>query len=292
MLTILAPQSHGGNSFPCNCGARIASLGVPSVKITPNRVKYSKLHSRWCNFLSSDVSCPPQGTTLLPAPTRLPPPFPRPLPTRPVPTITLAGCVLRFRLCALSRKILLFFASSRAGQYQTVTTTFCCLSSARFDGDFGYVVTDVYLLCRRVAMRGRGCQPQLVDFGRKQSTQAVTSCRLHSLPQRTNPHPACVRPSNTTWPTSHASALLWGGGLCQQTREVITISIIIFIYYFYSTLTPSSFISRSFDLHIRQVDDCVADDKLEGGQVDMQAEEVEEHVGVDLSVGVVGKNKL
>ena len=29
---------------------------------------------------------------------------------------------------------------------------------------------------------------------------------------------------------------------------------------------------------------------LEGGQVDMQAEEVEEHVGVDLSVGVVGKN--
>ena len=30
---------------------------------------------------------------------------------------------------------------------------------------------------------------------------------------------------------------------------------------------------------------------LEGGQVDMQAEEVEEHVGVDLSVGVVGKEK-
>jgi len=29
---------------------------------------------------------------------------------------------------------------------------------------------------------------------------------------------------------------------------------------------------------------------LEGGQVDMQAEEVEEHVGVDLSVGVAGKN--
>jgi len=29
---------------------------------------------------------------------------------------------------------------------------------------------------------------------------------------------------------------------------------------------------------------------LEGGQVDMQAEEMEEHVGVDLLVGVVGKN--
>ncbi len=66
-----------------------------------------------------------------------------------------------------------------------------------------------------------------------------------------------------------------------------------FFFFFYSTLTPSSFIPRSLDLHIRQVDDCVADNKevmLEGGQVDMQAEEVEEHVGVDLSVGVVGKN--
>ena len=34
-------------------------------------------------------------------------------------------------------------------------------------------------------------------------------------------------------------------------------------------LTPSSFIPRSLDLHIRQVDDCVADDKevmLEGGR--------------------------
>ncbi len=28
---------------------------------------------------------------------------------------------------------------------------------------------------------------------------------------------------------------------------------------------------------------------LEGEQVDMQAEEVEEHVGVDLLVGIVGK---
>ena len=57
-------------------------------------------------------------------------------------------------------------------------------------------------------------------------------------------------------------------------------------------LTPYYIISHSLDLHIRQVDDCVADDKevmLERGQVDMQAEEVEEHVEVDLSVGVVGK---
>ena len=74
MLVILAPQWQGGNTSPCHCEAGIPSLGVPPVKITPNRVKYSKLHSRWCNFPSSDASCPPQGTTLLPAPTRLPPP--------------------------------------------------------------------------------------------------------------------------------------------------------------------------------------------------------------------------
>ena len=142
---------------------------------------------------------------------KTPPPFPRPLPTRPVPTITSAGCVSRFRLCALPRKILLFFASSRAGQYRTVTATSRHLSSARFDGEVGYIVTDAYLLRRRVATRGRGCRPQRVDFGRKQLTRAVTSCRLHSLPQRTNPHPARVRPYNTTWPTSHVSTSLGGG---------------------------------------------------------------------------------
>jgi hypothetical protein len=157
MLTILAPQSHGGNTFPCDYGARIASLGVPPVKITPNCVKYSKLHSRWCNFPSSDASCPPQGMTLLPAPTRLPPPFPRPFPTHPVPTITSAVCVSRFRLCVLPQKNLLFFASLCTGQYRTVAATSCHLSSAPFDGDVGYVVTDTCLLCRRVATRGRGC---------------------------------------------------------------------------------------------------------------------------------------
>ncbi len=52
MLAILAPQWQGGNTSPCHCEAGIPSLGVPPVKITPNRVKYSKLHSRWCNFPS------------------------------------------------------------------------------------------------------------------------------------------------------------------------------------------------------------------------------------------------
>ena len=83
-----------------------------------------------------------------------------------------------------------------------------------------------------------------------------------------------------------------GGGYANEQERLLPFLLFYLFIIFYSTLTPSSFIPRSLDLHIRQVDDCVADNKevmLEGGQVDMQAEEVEEHVGVDLLVGVVGK---
>ena len=83
-----------------------------------------------------------------------------------------------------------------------------------------------------------------------------------------------------------------GGGYADEQERLLQFLLFYLFIIFYSTLTPSFFIPRSLDLHIRQVDDCIADDKevmLEGGQVDMQAEEVEEHVGVDLSVGVVGK---
>ena len=86
-----------------------------------------------------------------------------------------------------------------------------------------------------------------------------------------------------------------GGGYADEQERLLQFLLFYLFIIFYSTLTPSSFIPRSLDLHIRQVDDCVADDKevmLEGGQVDMQAEEVEEHVGVDLSVGVVGKKNM
>ena len=85
-----------------------------------------------------------------------------------------------------------------------------------------------------------------------------------------------------------------GGGSCCPTREVITIFIICFIYYFlfYANPLPSS-IPPPLNLHNRQVDDCVADDEeilIEGVQVDVLAEEVEEDVGVDLLVGVVCKS--
>jgi len=83
-----------------------------------------------------------------------------------------------------------------------------------------------------------------------------------------------------------------GGGYADEQERLLQFLLLFIFFTFFSTLTPSSFIPRSLDLHIRQVDDCVADDKevmLDGGQVDMQAEEVEEHVGVVLSVGIVGK---
>ena len=40
--------------------------------------------------------------------------------------------------------------------------------------------------------------------------EEVQRARLPSLPQRTNHPPFCAQPSNSIWPTSQASALLWG----------------------------------------------------------------------------------
>jgi hypothetical protein len=40
--------------------------------------------------------------------------------------------------------------------------------------------------------------------------EEVQRAGLHSLPQRTNHPPFHAQPSNTIWPTSQASALLWG----------------------------------------------------------------------------------
>ena len=65
-----------------------------------------------------------------------------------------------------------------------------------------------------------------------------------------------------------------GGGYADEQERLLTFLLLFLFIIIYSSLTPSSFIPRSLDLH---------------RQVDMQAEEVEEHVGVDLSVGVAGK---
>ena len=151
MLAILAPQWQGGNTSPCHCEARIASFGVPAVIFTPNPLKYINYTTRWCNFHRHDTSCPPQGTALSPAPTRLPSKTP---PDTLCTYDCVGGCVSRFRLRALPPKKLLFFASSRACQYGTVTATSRRGSSARFDGDIGYVIIDVSLLRHRITLSG------------------------------------------------------------------------------------------------------------------------------------------
>ena len=65
-----------------------------------------------------------------------------------------------------------------------------------------------------------------------------------------------------------------------------------YLFVFYANPLPSS-IPPPLNLHNRQVDDCIADDEeilIEGVQVDVLVEEVEEDVGVDLSVSVVCKS--
>ncbi len=83
-----------------------------------------------------------------------------------------------------------------------------------------------------------------------------------------------------------------GGPVAQQERLLPFILFVLFIYFlFYANPLPSS-IPLPLNLHNRQVDDCVADNEeilIEGGQVDVSAEEMEENVGVDLSAGVVCK---
>ena len=86
----------------------------------------------------------------------------------------------------------------------------------------------------------------------------------------------------------------WGGALQPNKRGYYYYYYYLFYYLFvfYANPLPSS-IPPPLNLHNRQVDDCVADDEeilIEGVQVDVLAEEVEEDVGVDLSVGVVCKS--
>jgi hypothetical protein len=137
MLAILAPQWQGGNTSPCHCEARIASRGVPAVKITPNRLNTINYTTRWCNFHHGDTSCPPQGTMLSPAS------------MRPVPTI--ASDASRLRLRALPLKKLTIYRIVVLRCHPTVTAPSHRGSSARFDENFRNVIIDVSLLRRRVA---------------------------------------------------------------------------------------------------------------------------------------------
>ncbi len=89
-----------------------------------------------------------------------------------------------------------------------------------------------------------------------------------------------------------------GGGALQPNKRgyyyyyYYSFYLFYYLFAFYANPLPSS-IPPPFNLHKRQVDDCVADDEeilIKGVQVDVLAEEVEEDIGVDLSVGMVCKS--
>ena len=70
------------------------------------------------------------------------------------------------------RNNILFFASSCARCYPTVTAPSHHTTSYPFDRDIKYVIVDASLLHCRVATSGRGCRPQRVDIQRNKSTRA------------------------------------------------------------------------------------------------------------------------
>ncbi len=148
------------------------------------------------------------------------PPVPRPLLTRPVPTRASAGCVLCLRLCVLPQKNLLFFALSRARQYPTVTATSCRGSSARFDGDIGHIIIDASLVCRCVAMCGRGCRPQRIDLQQNKLTRGHIASASTASSNAPTPIPL-ARGHLILDGQPPMRAHRCGGGLCRQTRVVI-----------------------------------------------------------------------
>ena len=163
-----------------------------------------------------------------------PPPFPRPLPTCPVPTCASVGCVSCLRLHALPQKnLLLFFASSRA-QYPTVAQPL----TYHFNVDIGHIIIDVSLVRRRVSTRRRSCRPQRIDFRRNSSTRCRNA--LASTVSPNDPITTLLARRHLLRNGQHPQrAHRRGGGLCSPTREVIIIIIIIyFIIYLYSMLTP------------------------------------------------------
>ena len=145
---------------------------------------------------------------------KTPPPFPRPLPTRPVPTSASAGCIALPPPRAPSEKKLLFFASSRACQYVTVTATSRRGSSARFDGDIKYVIIDASLVLRCVAEGGGASRLRTNDDNdgdagnnnnnnKQHNNQTVHSGRGRrmTVAGRMKDDNVEGRRTSTTWPT-------------------------------------------------------------------------------------------
>ena len=120
---------------------------------------------------------------------KTPPPFPRPLPTRPAPTIVSVGGISCFRLRALPPKEYMIFRIGVRAPLPTVTATPRSGSSACFGGDIRHVIIAVSLLCRHVATRGRGCRPPHVDVLQNTSTHGCNMPASTASPDAPIPPP-------------------------------------------------------------------------------------------------------
>ena len=101
-----------------------------------------------------------------------------------------------------------------------------CLSSACFN-----VTLDTSLLTQPTSPLRRYTLKRLSTSVCRFRTKKENNRRLHSLPQCTNPHPTCVRPSNTTL----------GGGVMPTNKRGYYNFYYFFIYYFLFYANPLLF---------------------------------------------------
>ncbi len=147
--------------------------------------------------------------------------------------IASVGCILCFCLRALPpKKWRIFRTIVRVRHYPTISATSHRGSSARYDGDTGYVIIDVFLLRHSVATRGRGCRPQHVNFLRNKLTRSDKA--LASTASPNGPIPSPLAPSHLQLDGQcPKQAHCCGRGCFHPTREVIIILLYLFLFYFY-----------------------------------------------------------
>ncbi len=127
-----------------------------------------------------------------------------------------------------------FDVTSSRRQYPTVPATSCRGIDARFDRDTGYVVINVSLLRRCIAMHGRGCRPPHVDIQQNKSTRSCNALASTASPNAPISLPL-ARGHQLLDGQCLKQAHRWGGGCVCSRREVI---IILLFIIFYSMLTP------------------------------------------------------
>ena len=74
-----------------------------------------------------------------------------------------------------------------------------------------------------------------------------------------------------------------GGGNDDEQERLLPFLLLIFVYFLFSANPLPSSIPPPLNPHNRQVDDCVAGEEevlIEGVEVEVEAEEVAEYVGV------------